>query len=446
MIRIASRRTRALLCLSIAGFGPAVLADESLVDVYQLAETRDPAFREAQANLSAVGENVTQAKGNLFRPVIAVQGAGSRNRQDIDAPFGNTGRVSFNSRSLAIGITQPVYYYDRWMRVEQANQEVQQAEVEVAIARQDLIVRVAERYFDILAAKDNLAFAQAEETSLKRQLEQIEQRFEVGLTAITDVQEARAGYDRAAAATIVARNQLENAVEALRETTGTYHEDLAPLGAEITLAEPEPADIDAWTELAVQQNLTVTSASIGADIAEQEIQVQKAGRLPTLDIVGDYGHRRSGGQFGNNTVNSGSIGMELNVPIYTAGLVSSRTRQAHHRHNEALARLEGAQRAALRQSRQAFLGVRADIASVRALKQAVISSETALESTQAGFEVGTRTAVDVVDAERGLFQARRDYARARYDYILDVLRLKQAAGTLSPEDLIDANAMLETGP
>ena len=420
---------------------------ESLLEIYRMAEQKDPAFRESRANLSAVAENVTQAKGNVFRPVIAVQGAGSRNRQDVQAAFGNTGRTVFNSRSLSIGITQPVYYYDRWMRVEQANQEVAQAEVQVAVARQDLVVRVAERYFDILAAEDNLEFAKAEENSLRRQLEQIEQRFEVGLTAITDVQEARAGYDRAAAATIVAQNQLENAIEALRETTGVYYADLAPLGEDLELVQPEPAKIDAWTELAVQQNLSVAAAVLGAEIAEQEIAVQKAGRLPTLDIVGDYGHRQTGGQFGDAIVNSGSIGMQLNVPIYSAGLISSRTRQAHHRHSEALARLEAAQRAALRQSRQAFLGIRADISSVKALEQAVLSSKTALESTQAGFEVGTRTAVDVVDAERGLFQARRDYARARYDYILDVLRLKQAAGTLSPEDVAAADGLLDdAGP
>lgn len=419
---------------------------QGLLDVFSEAERSDPGYQEAQANLQAVLENVVQARGSLYRPVIGVAGAGARNRQDIDAAFGRAGRSTFNSRSLGIQMTQPVFYYDRYLRVDQADEQVAQAEVQVSIALQELILRVAERYFEILAAQDNLRFARAEELSLEEQLRQAEQRFEVGLTAITDVQEARAGFDRARANVIVAANALENAVEALRETTGAYNDSLKVLNAGLPLDRPDPASVDEWANLAERQNLSVTAAEFGASIAEREIGVQRAARMPTLDLIGDYGHRQSGGQFGANTVNAGSIGMELNIPLYAAGQISSRTRQARYRHDEALAQLESARRAALRQARQAYLGVVADISSVKALEQSVVSSETALESIQAGFEVGTRTAVDVVIAERTLLQSRRDLARARYDYLLDVLRLKRAAGTLSPTDLSIADEWLETPP
>lgn len=419
-------------------------AVEDLLSVFRTAQLSDPTYLQAQANLNAVMENVVQARGNMYRPVIGIAGAGSRNRDDIEAArLGSNGRAKYNSRSLAINVTQPVFYFDRYLRIDQSDQQVVQAEVQVSSALQNLMLQVAQRYFDILGARDNLRFAEAEKRSLKEQLEQTEQRFEVGLTAITDVQEARAGYDRAAADVIVAANEVENAIEALRESTGVYYDNLEILNEEIPLEVPEPADVDQWSSLAQRQNLDVTAAQIGAEIAEQEIGIQQAGRLPTLDLVGSYGHRRSGGLFGDNTVNSGNIGMELNIPLYSAGQVSSRSRQARHRHNEALAQLDGARRAALRQARQAYLGVVADISSIRALEQAVVSSKTALESIQAGFEVGTRTAVDVVIAERTLLQSRRDLARARYTYILDVLQLKQAAGTLSPEDLALANEWLE---
>lgn len=417
-----------------------------LLDIFAEAERSDPGYRQAHANLDAVLENVVQARGNMYRPVIGINGSGVRNRQDIEAAFGRTGRSKFDSRSLGIQMTQPVFYFDRYLRIEQANEQVAQAEVQVSIALQDLIIRVAERYFDILAAQDNLRFAEAEQRSLQEQLRQTEQRFEVGLTAITDVQEARSGFDRARANVIVAGNALENAIEALRETTGVYEDQLKVLEANLPLERPEPEDVEEWANLAQRQNLNVTAAELGSAVAEQEIRVQRAARMPTLDLVGEYGHRQSGGQFGDNTVNAGSIGMQLNIPIYAAGQIGSRTRQARYRHDEALAQLEGARRGALRQARQAYLGVLADISSVKALEQAVVSSETALESIQAGFEVGTRTAVDVVIAERTLLQSRRDLARARYDYLLDVMRLKQAAGTLSPEDLMLADERLETPP
>jgi outer membrane protein len=306
------------------------------------------------------------------------------------------------------------------------------------------MVRVAERYFSVLGAEDNLALARAELEALQRQLEQAQQRFEVGLIAITDVQESRAGYDRSVANEIVARNALENAREGLREVSLAYHPTIARLSANPPLTAPDPEDIEVWVNTALGQNLTLASAQIAADIAHQDIRAQYANHLPTLDISGNHGFSSSGGRFGDSEQESSGIGLNLSLSLYEGGQVASRTRQAEHRHSESLERLEQQQRAVYRQARQSYLEVLSTISAVKAYMQAMVSAETALESTQAGFEVGTRTAVDVVASQRNLYQSRRDYSRARYDYILSIFRLKQAAGTLGADDLLLANGWLTT--
>ena len=225
--------------------------------------------------------------------------------------------------------------------------------------------------------------------------------------------------------------------------TETYHTDLAPLGDGMPLVVPEPTDIEAWTEAAVGNNLSLGAAQLATDIAHQEIRRQNSQHMPTIDIVGGHGYNEQGGRFGGSSSTQSDIGVQLNVLLFEGGRVVSQTRQATHDHAAALERLQQTRRSIYRQSREAYLGVVAQISSVKALKQAVISSETALESTRAGFEVGTRTAIDVVAAERGLSEAKRNYARARYDYILETLRLKQAAGSLQPEDIAIANSWLD---
>ncbi|MGH8597779.1 MAG: TolC family outer membrane protein, partial [Gammaproteobacteria bacterium] len=319
------------------------------------------------------------------------------------------------------------------------------AQAELDAAYQALILRVAERYFEVLAAEDSVAFAHAEKESLSGQLEQAKQRFDVGLIAITDVQEAQAGYDRALAEEIGAANQRENSHEALREVTGDYQSELVPLGVEFALDRPDPDSIESWTETALNQNLEISAAQIATEIARDEIRVESAGHYPTVDITGSHGFGSQGGRFGQTDIDGSDIGVRMNVPLYAGGSVVSRTRQASHEHSAALERLEKARRAVYRETREAYLGIIAQISAVRALKQAVLSSKTAVDSTRAGFEVGTRTTVDVVTAERGLSEARRDYARARYDYVLDGLRLKKAAGTLGPADLAAANTWLAPG-
>lgn len=415
-----------------------------LLTVMQEAENNDPVYREAQSSTLATAEVIPQARAEAWLPELSFSAGASRVTQGIviDSQLGAGGDVAFNTRRFRVDLVQPIYRRDRWLRVGQANKQLAQSELELEAAKQSLVTRTAERYFEVLAAEDNLEFARAEKDSLKGQLEQAKQRFEVGLIAITDVQEAQAGYDRATANEIQARNQLDVRQEELREITSNYYESLSPLGEEFPLTPPEPADIEAWTNTAIEQNLEIAAAQMASEIAHEEIRIQYADHFPTFDITGGHGFNDQGGRFGATEITQSDVGMEINFPIYRGGRTASRTREADHNHKASLERLEQARRSAYRRTRQAYLGVMTQISTVKALKQAVVSSTTALESTRAGFEVGTRTAVDVVEAERGLFESKRDYARARYDYILEILRLKEATGSLSPEDLSIANSWL----
>lgn len=428
----------------MSSFTTPCFAASDLLAALEAAQANDPTYRESEAAALSVAEGVPQATADLWLPTLSFTAGATRIRQDLTSAFafGANGNLAYTAKEYRINLSQPIYHYDRFIALKQADKRLQQAQLEVLVARQDLMVRVAERYFEVLAAEDTLEFARAEKDSLKSQLDQAQQRFEVGLIAITDVQEAQAGHDRALASEISAQNAVENAREALREVTESYSAQLVALGDKMPLTVPEPLDIESWTQTALQSNLNLKAAEIGAEIAHDEIRRQYAQHLPTVDIVGGHGYNQQDGRFGASEVTQGDIGVQLNVPLFEGGRTVSRTRQSEHDHRVALEQLEQARRAAHRQAREAYLGVVTRISSVNALRQAVTSSRTALESTQAGFEVGTRTAVDIVDAERSLFQAKRDYARARYDYILDTLRLKRAAGSLAPEDLAVANSWL----
>ena len=230
--------------------------------------------------------------------------------------------------------------------------------------------------------------------------------------------------------------------EEVRELTGEYIDKFDSLGENIILVKPSPEEIDSWTQLAIEQNLDISAANYALETARKEIKKQSAGHLPTVDIVASHGYDSTGGRFGNTRTDRSAIGLELNIPIYSGGIVSSKTREAHESYNQSMHYLEKARRTAQRSTREAYLGVISGISQVNALKQAVVSSETALLATEAGFEVGTRTAVDVVASQRTTSKARRDYSNAKYEYILNTLKLKRAAGTLSPDDLNLINTWL----
>ena len=426
-----------LLCIDLAY---AV----DLLEIYGHALDSDPQYRQVAATQRAVLEQRPQALAQLL-PTLTFSANAMTNEEDITTefnPIDRTGKVSYGSHGYSLDLSQPLFRGDRIMGYLQADNLIRQADAELIAARQDLIVRTTRAYFEVLAAYDNLGFAEAEKKSLSRQLDQAKQRFDVGLSAITDVQEAQAGYDRAFAAEIEARNNVDNTQEALREITGVYISDLALLGETMPLLSPQPEEIETWTGAALEQNLIVLAARHSVDSARREVKKQQAGHLPSVDMVARHSLNSTGGRFGSYESESSSIGVQVNVPLFSGGFVSSRVRETRERLNAELERLEQARRNAQRLTRQAYLGVISGISRVKALKQAVVSSETALEATEAGFEVGTRTAVDVVAAERATSQARRDYARARYDYLLDTLRLKQASGSLSVEDLSEVNRWL----
>ena len=440
----ASQHLGVLLLALLASNAQPCAAFTDLLGALAAAEQSDPTYREAQDQALATAEEIPQARAQLWLPNINFTAGVNRVEQSLSGGlnFGNGDSPSYTGKEYRINLSQPIYHHDRYVVLRQADLRLQQAQYEVLAAQQDLMLRVAERYFNQLAAHDSLVFAGAETESLKSQLDQAQQRFQVGLIAITDVQEAQAGYDRAQASQISAENEVENANEALREVTANYDLQLAPLGENLPLLMPDPLDIEAWTAAALASNLALGAARVAADIAHEEIRRQYAGHYPSFDIVGGHSFNKQGGRFGSSSVEQNDIGIQVTVPIYAGGQVVSRTRAAEHQSNATLERLEQTQRAVHRETREAYLGVATKISSVKALRQAVVSSQTALESTRAGFEVGTRTAVDVVVAERSLYQAKRDFSRARYDYIVETLRLKKATGSLQPDDLATVNSWL----
>ncbi|MFK8068159.1 MAG: TolC family outer membrane protein [Gammaproteobacteria bacterium] len=428
----------------VALFYPPVFAEtpnENLIDIYELALKNDPEFRAQQASLEAELETRFQANANYARPVVSISANADRNFQDIDAEFGG-GSSQFEAYGYTLNLSQPIYHRDRYIHLQQVDDQIKKAQFDLDAVEQNLMLRTAERYFAVLSANDNLAFTQAEKSSLEKQLEESNKRFEVGLIPITDVQEAQAGFDLAHAREIRAYNTLDDTREALREITGRYPGSLSTLTEEVISTKPVPDDIDAWTQSALENNLQLKASLVEVDIAEKQIKRQDAGHYPTVDLVGNHGFRSSGGQFGNTEIDFTKFGVELNIPIYEGGQVLSRTREAMHRHDQALEILEQTRRSVDRKTRESYRGILSGISQISAFNQAVLSSKTAVDATKMGVEIGTRTTVDVITAEQEFFRARKDYSQARYEYILDTLRLKQALGKLSPEDIKQVNSLL----
>jgi outer membrane protein len=422
-----------------------VNAATTLAELFDVSLEADPEYQSAVAANLASQELTPQARSFLL-PNLSAGGEARHNYADVRRSAGDTGSTDWGTQRADISLTQPVYRRDLWIQLEQASLRTKQANAEFAFARQELMLRVAERYFDVLRGRDQLAFAQSALEAFGQQLKQAQQRFEVGLIAITDVEEAQSGFDLATADVIAAENDRDNAREALREVTGVYITDLASLGQGMPLTTPQPADINQWTETALRQNLLITAARHAAANAKEEIDRVTAGHYPTLDLVGRAQYFDSDGGIGsiatdNQTVD-GQVGLQLNIPIYQGGLVVSQTREARSLYQQSLDDLERRRRAVQRQARASYLNLGSEISRVKALTQAVRSTVSAKEAIDAGFQVGTRTSVDVLNAERRVFEARRDLAFSRYDYIINRLTLKQAAGTLSEADIELVNSWL----
>lgn len=411
---------------------------ESLLDIYHLAVESDPRFHAAEAGHLAALEAKPRSRAALL-PNISLSASSGTYEQTI------TGSPSeeYDATSYSLSLKQSLYHHDYFIQLRQANASVAKADAEYAAASQSLVLRVAEAYFNLLATNINLAVAGAEKRAIGQQLHQTQQRFEVGLIAITDVHETQARHDAALAQQIVAANQLDTAREGLRELTGREHTYLAVLGANMPLLTPEPENIDEWVNKALEQNLALLAAQATVRGSEAAFKGRRAGHFPTLDIIASQNYSDSTQPIVGNESDTTYIGLQLNMPIYQGGGISSASREARHLYNQAQQQLEQQRRATIRQARAAYLAVMAGISQVKALQQSLSSSEIALKATQAGFDVGTRTTVDVLNSQRELYRAQRDYARARYDYLLASLNLKQAAGILAEVDIEQINNWLE---
>ncbi|MDP6675085.1 MAG: TolC family outer membrane protein, partial [Gammaproteobacteria bacterium] len=383
---------------------PIASADD-LLEIYQLALRSDPSIREAEANREATLQTRPQARGFLL-PQIAADATwiDQATEGERTTTFGLDTRTTAIDSDIdgvrwGVQLTQTLFRWDQWVTLKKAGKQVAQAEADYLTAQQDLIIRVASSYFDVLAAKNTLESEQAAKEAIARQLEQAKKRFEVGLIAITDVQEAQSGYDQAVAAEILAKRNLATRKEVLREIVGEYQTNLIAPKAIIPLVSPNPEDEDAWVKTAAQRNPAVLSAELGAEIASTDKRIAKTGHYPTIDFVAGYRDTdftgttlttTGKGPQGTDTEDT-SIEVRFQVPIFSGGTTSARVREAVYRQRAARERFERAIRQNERETRDAYLGVVSEIARVKALKQALASSETALQATEAGFDVGTRT-------------------------------------------------------
>lgn len=439
---------------------------EDLKSVYERALANDPQIREADALRRAAREARPQAWAAIL-PQIS--GSASKTRADTKSsgqfpqeqrlPTGQTVVLNFLSSSTSepetnrwsLDLRQSLISWDNWVAIKRASRQVAQAEADFQAAEQQLIVRVAEAYFNVLAAQDTVDAQASALEAISRQLEQAEKRFEVGLIAVTDVQEAKAARDSAAAAVIAAKRQLASTEELLREITAEKYAELAKPGETMPLKSPEPADEAQWVERSMEQNLALVSSRLAAEIARDNVRAAFGGHLPELDLVASKSSTDqtspinfSSGNVGTRTSDSEdeSYSLQVSLPIFSGGAAQSRVRQSEFQWRAARERLTRVSRQTERQARDAYLGVNSEISRVNALRQALESNQTALKATEAGYEVGTRTAVDVLEARRNLTQAQTNYSRSRYDYILNVLRLRFASGTLDRATLEEVNTWL----
>jgi outer membrane protein len=428
-----------------------------LIQVYQQALANDAVYASARASLAAGRERVPQARA-LLLPTVGLSGSYGRNDgtfspfnegATVTAPTGVTGIVAttgapYNANQYTLALSQPLFRWDRWQTYEQSKLQQSVTEAQFAQAQQDLITRVSQAYFDVLAAQDTLESTRAQKTATTEQLASAKRNFEVGTQTITDTHEAQAAYDLVVAQEFAAINDLENKKSALQAIIGTAPSALAPLKPGVALASPQPALIDPWVASAENQNYGVVVSQLGLELAKRDIQRNRAGHLPTLDLVASSTRTKNSGSIngisGTNNVNA--VGVQWSVPIFSGFAVTSRVRESIALEDKARNDLEATRRNAAQAARQSYLGVNSGLAQVKALEAAEISSQSALDSNKLGYQVGVRINIDVLNAQRQLYSTRRDLSRARYDTIVNGLRLKAAAGSLREDDLVPVNNLL----
>jgi outer membrane protein len=413
---------------------------EDLLSVYKQAQASDPTVLKLQALFNASKEDIDQARSVLLPQLSAAASYTESEGEFISASSDRILTNKSDTLRYGLNLNMQLYNHSTWLRLDNAKKAAHRSDVTFQSAKQELIVRVTKAYFDVLSAKDDLDFAKAEKSAIERQLEQTKQRYSVGLKAVTDVHEAQSQYDNAVTSEIRAENSVFTAEEALRVITNVYPRDLNILNTErFSTSRPIPDSANEWQQTAEAKNLDLISQKIAVDVAKENINIARSGHYPTLSLTGSYASSDQDNEVNNPALDSQSIGITLNVPIYSGGAITSAVRQAQSNYVAASQDLEQTHRNVVRNTRNAYNTVIAAVSAIKALEQALVSAESALKATDAGFEVGTRTIVDVLDSTRNLYNAKRNLSSTRYNYVQSILSLKRAAGTISEQDLININ-------
>jgi len=433
------KKTKLYLLVSLFSFAPLAASANSLLDVYELALQNDAQLKADQAKYEAGVENKTIGRSGLLPQINANAQAGKNDGDSNLKRVPATTTSDYDTTEWSISLNQPLFDMAAWYSYKQGVKLSEQAEAQFGADQQSLIVRVAEAYFNVLRAIETLEATVAEEKALEKQLEQTKQRFEVGLTAITDVHEAQAAYDTSRATTLEARGNVSISYEALEVLTGKPEDQIAPLSNKFPVIAPVPANRADWVEFSLKNNYNLKASKLQAEASLQNAKANRSGHLPTLDASLGYSDTTTEGIRESTAIDNendgSSINLRLEVPIYSGGAVSGRSRQAYAQYTQAQEIYNSTQRNVIQSTRSLHLSVETDVASVQARQQAIVSGQSALEATQSGYEVGTRNLVEVLIAQRNLYQARRNYSDARFNYVINSVKLREVAGMLTPADV-----------
>ena len=417
-----------------------------LLDIYHAAQSQDAVFASARASQQAGQEKLTQGRSLLLPSVNRNANTTSNNGSTTYGtpnPFLQSGTLNYNTHGYGVSVVQPLFREQNWAAYNQSELQVAISEAQFKLAEQDIILRSAQTYFDVLIAQDTVSLSAAQKTAIAQQLEQAKRNFEVGTATITDTYEAQARYDLIVAQELAAADNLEIKRRTLQQLTNGNVSDLNPLGNAFQLDNPTPADVQKWVDDAQRGNYQIIQARAAYELADQEVARNRGGHLPTVDLVANYGkNTATGGMFGPTDTRTTTVGVQLNLPLFQGGATQSRWREADANREKAKQDLENARRNVELQTRQAYLGVVNGIAQVQALQQALKSSESLLDASKLGQQVGVRTSLDVLNAQQQLYSTRRDLYQAQYNYLVSHLRLKAAAGSLNEEDLGKVNLAL----
>jgi len=431
-----------------AATGGSAFAASSLIEVYELALANDSQLRAAEFKRLADQRAFPQAI-YAYLPRAVFQSDLMRTRQDVitsDNTVFATGQTTFGTTTLGFSITQPIFNYETISRISQAREIDRQATAEFAAVGQDLILRTAQAYFVVLAASDSVAFAKAELEAIKQQLDLARERQRAGLATFTTVSDIEARHEFALSQVIDAKNELADAREALREIVGKRIAEIAPLGDTLPLVKPEPADVEAWVDAALTSNPSLRGQRHAVEVARREVSVQRASSYPTVDLVGTFNRQETDGSLfgGGSTTEDANVMLRFRVPLFNPDGIGYPSRAARYRYRQATFDLRTQERQVERETRAVYNRTVGSIAKVTALEKSVEFQQIALEESVVRFKANIATSLDVLDAQRDLYRAKRNLARARYDYLLGVLRLKQLNGSLGEPDLEQVNALLET--